>query len=305
MQLDAFFTTRYRPARLPGEHRNTVRLYESLFRTMAVYLGRQPEVADLIEPTLLGFLDWYASQPIQRRTRTPHRPSSESVNKLRDQLNALSNYAFKKRLLDEVPDIPVWPDTTEPIPPVVLTPKQALALLTECRKLRGNHGGVPASAFWVAFTCLLWDTGARPGALFALPWSRVDLDGQTIALVAATQKQRRTQRLRVSAETEAALRRIIQPYRELVFPWNLSPDSRYNRMKQMMRRAGIPRPPGRVFRVFRQTVATYCHANGVDATRQLGHSSDAVTRRHYLADVGPQAADIMPRPGDSSQLTMF
>jgi integrase len=64
--------------------------------------------------------------------------------------------------------------------------------------------------------------------------------------------------------------------------------------------AGLPTDAKSKFQRIRRSHATHLHIAGGDATASLGHSSDSITRRHYL-DVrllSRQSAEkLLFRPG--------
>jgi hypothetical protein len=110
-------------------------------------------------------------------------------------------------------------------------------------------------------------------------------------------KQNADQLLKVSAETSKAIEAIRRPEGK-IFPWPHCEALIYFRLKKIFRAAGLPCGRRDLLHKIRRTCATLAHKNGADATVQLGHSCDSVTRKHYLGtDATIQAADVLPRPG--------
>lgn len=130
-------------------------------------------------------------------------------------------------------------------------------------------------------------------------WSDVDLAGGWLHVPAETRKDRKRDRqYRLSAEAVAALERIREPARELVYPWPLDPSSLYNHLRSILRAAGLTTDRRSKFHRLRRSHASYAEAAGLDATELLGHSSRAVTRGYLdpriVRRVDPIAA--IPRP---------
>jgi integrase len=231
-----------------------------------------------------------------------------TINKARDRLLALARFAHAKHLLDEVPDVLPLPEPRQI--PQAYTPDEVAALLGACREHAGSYAGIPAGLYWFAVGQLLYWTGLRSGVLWKMARKQVDIERATVFVPAEHQKQNADQLLRIHADCVDAMGAIWQPDRHLLFPWPyMCLETRYNHWDRILRRAGLPLVKRNKFKMLRKTCATLCRANGADATTQLGHSSDAITRRHYLAPgMELQAADVLPRPKVSNgqrQLTLF
>ncbi len=291
MTLREFFYTHYRPRRIPNAAANTIRLYEYLFAHFQRILGREPMLADLDEKTVADFLCTMATEkPTRGEKRAPR-----TVNKCRDQLLALANQAVRKRLIAEAFDI--LPLKEPRRIPIAFSLEQISALLASARGEPGDIAAIPAPCLWTAFILVAFDTGARAGALWAIERKHVDLASGSIFFPAENQKHGADQRLRVADDTLTAIEAMWLPDRDKLFPWPMSQPMQYHDWKRICKRAGLPTGRQHAFHKIRKTTATLCKRYGADATTQLGHSSDAITRRFYLApDQGPQAADVMPRP---------
>lgn len=262
--------------------------YQATLRRLDHYLLRPAKVADLTEETVVGFLSHVAAID-----------SPATVATKRAHLLALWQWAAKRHLTAEWPDLPVvkLPQRI----PTAWTLEQLRSLLVACRDASGVISGIPAGLFWRALILVLFDTGLRAAAAWSLRRAEVDLDARTIYVRAETQKQRADQLLRFSPQTAAALMEIWEPPRLLLFPWDRSPRMRYIEYERLLQRAGLPHGRRDKFQRIRRTTATlglqYGRAAGFDPSRQLGHSSPEITRRHYLAPtIEVQAADVLPRP---------
>mgnify|MGYP001564619267 CR=1 FL=1 len=262
--------------------------YQATLRRFDRYLQRPAMVADLTESTVVGFLAHVAESSCLGTVATK-----------RAHLLALWTWAAKKHYTDEWPDLPLV-KVPQRIP-TAWTVEQVTRLLDACRGMLGLCAGLPAGFFWRSLILVLFDTGLRATAAWSLRQAEVDLAERTMYVRAETQKHRADQLLRFSPQTGDALAEIWQPARALLFPWDRSQRTRYLEFDRLLQRAGLPHGPRDKFQRIRRTTATlgrhYGAAQGFDATAQLGHSSDAITRRHYLAPMfSIQAADVLPRP---------
>ncbi len=294
--LADWFDGYYRPRRLPDNNPETRRKYEILFRHFGRFLGRSPGIADLNEDSIVGFLSAFARG---------HHPVT--TNSSRSQLLALARYAHAKGFIREVPDVAKLKEPRRL--PDAWTVEQVGLLLGAARQTRGEICGLPSPRYWSAVILLAYDTGLRAGALFSLPRENVDLCDRTVFARAEIQKQYADQLLRFAEDTAEAITSIWFPERYLLFPWQKHRASLYNHWHRIVGAAGLRCTRRDQFQKFRRTNATIGKRHGADATAQLGHSSDYVTRRHYLApEASVQAADVMPRPKAASpahQLRLF
>ncbi len=279
--LERFFADLYRPRRLLGCAAGTIRQYHLVLASFARFLGRTPEVSDLDEDIISEYLAWMA---------TGH--ARATVWNHRKMLMALATYAQKKGLLASVPDV-----ARIRLPrsiPTSYTVSEIAQLLEAARSQTGFIDGIPAGSYWFAFFLTAYDTGARASALWALQWS--DWREPFFLFRAETQKQRADQMLRVAPDTARALA-AIRRGTGLVFPWPLKRRAKYNRIRRIFRDAGLPHGRKDLLQRIRRTTATLMHQAGGDATAQLGHSSDTITRMFYLASQdATQACDLLPRP---------
>ena len=297
MLLVDYFEDIYRPRRLRGRAETVITQYRRLIRHLGDILERPPLVSDLDEGTICKYLDWLTVTPIWRFN--PKLRAPRTINKARDQCLALARFAVLKGLLPELPDVQALPEEV-PIPKCY-TVKEVGWILQACETLTGHlwaDGGIPKALYWKCIVLVLYDTGVRSGALWTLRCEDIDLANSSILFRAENAKTRRSQLLRVAPDTLASIKAIWEPLRELLFPWPYAcQGTRYNHWDEILQRAGLPLLHGNKFKMLRKTCATLCKANGADATAQLGHSTDAMTRRHYLVpDMEIQAADVLPRP---------
>lgn len=292
--LSGFFSALYQPRRLCGCSSATIQQYMIVIRHFSRFLERPPQVADLDEARISEFLVWFA---VGRKIAT--------VWNARKHLLALANYAHRKGLLYEVPDI-----MKIRIPkklPTAYSVADIAKLLEAAGGMAGMVGRIPAKRFWPALFLVAYDTGARSAAIWALEWC--DYQPPYLLFRAETSKQKSDQLLKISRQTADALYAIHLSAEQFMFPWPGCRRVKYLRIKAIFKTAGLPCGRRDLLQRIRRTTATLMHNAGGDACQQLGHSSDAITRAHYLDPRdSKQAADILPRPTlalDSRQQMLF
>jgi len=228
------------------------------------------------------------------------------LNKIRAKLIALSHYAVEQGYLKQVPKIPKSREAKRI--PQVLSVAEAERIFAAVHDLQGTISCVPARDYWLAL-CLLWYwTGLRPGVPWRLEWRWLSIPEKLLYVPAEIQKPFADQSFHLHSDVLDALKSILKPSRKLVFPWPWHHATKYDWWHKLLKNAGMPTGHRYGFGIWRRTHATLLHANGGDATQALGHSSDAITRQYYLADMGPYAADLLPRPklpDDDPQLRLF
>ncbi len=295
MYLMEFFEKHYRPLRLRGMSDNTLRHYAVDLKHFKAFLNRPPMVRDLTSLTISQFLEWFAKTPWRgKEKRSPY-----TVEKARCQLLALARYAFKKRLLEEEPE--VNPGRLPTRVPRAYTQIEMQNLLTSCRQAEGQILYIDAPAYWVSLVLVLFDTAERIGAIRDAEWSWVDLDGGWLSVPAEYRKGKTADRVyRLAPDTIAALRKIQEDDRRLIWPWSLHRGQLFFYYQRILKRAGLY-VFRQAFHAIRRTTASHYEAAGGNATELLDHSSRALTKRSYIdpriAD-RRHATDLLFRPKD-------
>ncbi len=194
---------------------------------------------------------------------------------------ALWRFAFHKRYFD------VWPMVEVVTPaekiPVAWTQRELLILFGALTQQTGFVGGVPAADWWLSLHWILWDTWERIGAVLKLPWSQANLEERFLWFAAGTRKGKKRDKGHTLHETTAnALRKILQPKRELVFPWPYNRMTLWNRYKRILFDAGLPFDRYHMFHCMRRSGASHMRAAGGNPSQTLDHSDPKVTERHYI-----------------------
>jgi integrase len=300
--LRDWFSDFYQPRRLILCSPSTLHKYDVTFNHYERWLGRKARVSDLEEGKISSHLIDFAVG------RAPY-----TIAKQRSQLLALAGLAYKKGFLDEAPE--VMPIRTPHRKPNALPLENMRRLLVAARDVPGEISGIPAAIYWPCVFLIGYDTSHRAGGIFGIRMNDLRMEQSAIWFRWERNKSKKEGLYRVREETLTEIKRMLSPQREMLFPepWKCE-GTRYNRMKSIFKIAGLPTGHSCYTQKIRRTSATEMHKRDGDATAQLQHSSDTVTRKWYLADDEDtvQAADlledILPRPTISSndpQLRLF
>lgn len=290
--LDRFFDEHFAPACLAKyAARNVAYFRTALLSPLVRYLGREALIGDLTEETLSSYLGHLSEVG----------KSAGTAAKARNHLRALAGLAFRKRLLEEIPEVPAVPQPRR-IPRAWMRDELA-TIWKACQEQQGTIAGIDAAAWWLALhEVLWWSGGERIGAVLQLRWSDVDLDSGWLIVPAEVRKfQTEDKSAELPPSCIEALRAIEQPKRELIFPFPRC--LLYKRYRQLLKRAGLPHGRKDKFHRIRRSAASWFEAGGGDATKLLGHSARRVTTTSYLDPriaKQVQAASVLFAPECSS-----
>ncbi len=289
--LVEFFNSVYRPRRLLGCSPATVKHYQVAIRHLNRFFGHPATLEDIAdEDRVTEFMEWFS---VGRKPAT--------IATQRSQMVALLSYAHRRGLIAIVPDIPRVPQLYRA--PNSYTVEEVDRLVKAARDASGEICGIPASFYWVANFLIVYDTGVRTRALWAIELPHLRLDVPVIVFPPENMKNRKGQILRVAPSTAKIIMRTLAVPRRRLFPEHWCEATRYRKAKVFFEAAGLPYGRHDLYQRLRRTNGTMTHAKGGDATAQLGHSSDAVTRRHYLDQSNNiQAADLLDHPWADSIL---
>jgi integrase len=145
----------------------------------------------------------------------------------------------------------------------------------------GIIGGVPAAIFFPALFALCLETGERMGAIRSLRREDIDLRGRWI-----TYNHRKMQGdplvKQISRTTAKAIGHLLAACPHETPFGHVHATTLYFHYKRILRAAGLPDDRRSMLHRLRRTHASYLQLRGGNPTISLGHSSDAVTKRHYL-----------------------
>jgi integrase len=288
MIIRDLMTERYAP--LHNLSPRSVQLFNHSIDRLKDFLEREPVVADFDDLTIAKFLRW--------RAATPHRGkicSPASVAKDKAHLSALWNFAARKRIAAEFPDLPRLKVPTRP--PRAYTVAEVSAIIRATKTCQGAIGEAPAPWFWATLVQSLWYTGERIGGHLGIRWGEADLDACRLTFLGETRKGGvETIQRAITPELATQLRVHRGQDEALVWPWLTyrKLGSIYQTFRIICERAKVPK---RGFHAIRKASGSYVKLGGGDATDHLGHASPKTTKAHYLdtSITGQQSAlDYLP-----------
>lgn len=279
---------RYAARRLVGKAKSTELKYRRIARDLGKMLGRMPTVEDLTDDNVADLM--------ARKLAAGRSPYT--VNDARSKLVALWTFAAKRGLCSRFPDVDRLHEPESA--PVAWTEQQLADVFAACELAIGEMGGVPGPLWWRALISVLWDTGERIGAVLSLEWTRL-ADGVLHVPADRRKGKTRDKLYTLHPDTVAILQRTSEYHSgPLMFPASCTYQSLFNRLRSMLRRAGLPHDRKHLFHCLRRSVASHAAACGADASRLMDHSDPVITRRYYLDPrivPAPKAVDVLFRPG--------
>jgi integrase/recombinase XerC len=304
-ELRAFVKNVYWPRRKAFCKSTTFGDYSTASKKLCEFAGCEVIVDQLSEDLIERFAAWRLAQG----------QSAATVNKNITALCTLWRYAYRKRMVDDLPrDVAEVPELTR-IPEAWTVDQFATLLDAASAQDPWTVCAAPASHFWRALLLVLYDTGLRITAVLKLSLSALDVSRRCLSVPAEVQKHKAAQALVLDPHTVellCTLPREAGDERLLPVPWGgrerggLPQLERW--LKHILAAAGLPNGQRDLFQKIRRTNATcVANATGNDeaAQKQLGHSSVSLTRRNYidtrLLDRRHDAASLIPRPVSPAQ----
>ncbi len=259
--------------------------YHFAINNLRQFVGHEPTTDDLVDDNVAGMMGLLLRQGLAPKT----------INERRGRINALWTWLAKRGVVKTFPTTQAMPEPERA--PLAWTREEVSRIMRECDVEGGWIAGVPARLWWTSLHNVCWDSGERIGALMEARWSHLTADYLT--LPAEIRKGGRMDRVyHLHPDTLAGLERIRLPVRELIWPWELSPNMLWLRYKKILKRAGLSFDRKSMFHRMRKSVASHFQAAGGNATALLGHQ-DARTTRAYIDEriaPAPQAIDRLFRP---------
>lgn len=301
-----------RIAELKNYEERTVVMYSSTLDRFRDFLGHEPTVDDLDDLVVSKFLRW-RSKTVHDVRRGLIKPASLAKDSA--HIRALWTWLAKKRWKKTSGELLEFPDYARPkVPkpvPRAYTADELRALIAAARRRRGTVAGKPAAWYWTTKLWAMFTTGERIGAVMALRWGQVDLQGCTITFLAETRKGRRETLISPIPPALAKMMALEKGAAgERVWPWLEDREmlSCYSSLKILCRTAGVPY---KAFHSIRKSTASYLKKAGISAKGQLGHASEEMAERHYYdgdivgresnLDYLPDITETPPKPeGDAA-----
>lgn len=286
-----FFQTVFKPQTLQRCNVQHEGNYLTTLRKLRVCFGRDLRLSELSAANLAEFVAWLNARGL----------SAQTVKNIRANLLTIWQYAHDEQLAPEVCRVRRIKAPREQ--PDAWSLRDVERIIEAAGQLdKPPIGDIPANEFWPAMLLIGWYTGLRRRALFAIETQNVDLRERWIYLPAAAMKNSVGKRFRIGEDAIAAIRRIYNPSRHLLFPSPRNGSRRSHDMHfaEILRRAQIP--PSRLdnghFHKLRRTTATHVAAAAglAAASALLGHSGPELLKRYidptYI--VGNDATEFLP-----------
>jgi integrase len=285
MTLTEAFENLYRPRNLRSASGETIRLWHIALRMYSRFLRRDATIDDLTDDSLARFATWRLSSV-----------SPATVNRDLASLLALWRWLAKRGKINRWPDVPL---EQEPLrSPIAWTQEEFCRIISVVRSTDGMIGIVPAKKWWLALLLTCFDSAERIGAVLALHWPDVDIDGRWIIFKAESRKGRdQDSVIRIAPDTATAISALPRTGR-IVFQWPLTRQYLWRRYGDLLESAGLPNDRKRKFHCVRKTVASHAEAAGGNATELLRHASRKNTRAYLDPRIlrPQQAIDLLWRP---------
>lgn len=284
----------YRRKKLAGTNPHTARRFRIAIQQLETWLQRPATIDDLNEDNVCGVSWWVVDNGRSIATGLAHRK----------KLVALWNFAFRRGVLREAPDLPKM--KTPRRSPFAWNAEQLATLFrsvqneTWCLK-----SGVPFRVWLSAFLLVCWDSGERLGALLKIRWQDIDLTSGWLVVPAEFRKWKSEDKsFQLHTLTVQAVRALRSLSHDLkgetpVFHWPHDMGTLFLRYKKVLKQAGLPDGRKQMFHCIRKTVASFYRLAGGDAQRLLGHSTPELTESSYISPEivkTPQPATLLFRP---------
>ncbi|HEU4342553.1 MAG TPA: site-specific integrase [Candidatus Binatia bacterium] len=269
---------RFLPQNLRARSDKTRRQYLYAINDFAEMLGREPTLDDLSDEQLARLV---------RHVMIVNGVREITANEKIGRIKTFWNWAARKNLLTGVREFP----TIQRLPVPERVPRawredELVKIFNASRSARGDVSGIPAWRWWTCLHAWLWCSGERIGATLAMRPEHLRLDERVAIIPAEIRKGRRKPMVyRLWDDVVLMLAEILPPKlppRERVFPWPFDPTSFYNHYHRLLDRARVPWSKGVGPHRMRVSHASWRYISGDDATRALGHSDPATTRKSYI-----------------------
>jgi integrase len=260
----------YFPRRITIRSENTRRQYFYAIDQFGEFLGRPATIADLDDDQLTIWLSSLMDRGLSIYT------CREKVRRI----TALWNWCARRGLVPKFPTL-VLPAAEDPTPRA-WTREELSRLFDAASHENQPIAGIPGWDYWPARMGWYWFTGERYGATRDLCWEWIDLDRAVATVPAKVRKGRRkTAVYQLPPVLVEMLRKIVEPRRELVFPWAKCEAMYWKDFGRILKRAGLP-DHRRKSHALRVSHATWLELSGEDASRSLLHGDSSTTQRHYI-----------------------
>jgi integrase len=282
--LDHFFYTTYLPRRLLTASPKTIAVYEVTLRHFRRYLGKKPLISHLNDDCLAGFVSFRLQEDkISRSTAKRDMDALLALFRQCHALGKLKRGPSIRAIHVPTPTPTAWTrEELEALFAAAQTETISVAIAANPRV------DVPGNIWWPPFLSVMWDSAERLGAVFDLMEEDLDWIHGTATFKAETRKGQTADNVqKLQADTWEVIQRLLLCYpkrqsNSRVFRWAMNRGGIFNRFGAICDRAGVRNKVGKKFHTIRSSRATHELLAGGDPTSKLCHSSDVVTRKHYI-----------------------
>lgn len=300
-RLDSFFQKDYAPQRLLDASEQTAKVYKITLKFFDEFLRRPARLCDLNDATVGSFA--------QARMNVVKRAT---VKRDLDVIFAIWRFAHLTGKVRKGPTLKQLHVATPS--PIALSEAQIHAVW-DAIQCEAKHVAisstptieVPGPIWWSALFLTCWDTGERLSPVLELVEANLDTVEGYVKFIAEDRKGKTSDSLkRLHPDTLLAISRLLDCYPvrrndSKVFRWSANRGAIWSRLGAIMVRAGLPDSREFKFHAVRKSSVSHFAAAGGDPVAHAGHSSDVITRRHYLDQrvMGSDrnAAHLLFRPG--------
>lgn len=247
----------------------TVNRMLAAISSLRKHLKREPKLGDITNGNLSELV------AARRKAGISENTMAGDIRKLL----TLNRWAAKRGGCEEIDYLPPHQVYT---PPKAFTEEELRALAVAAADYHLPIAGVPGNLYMRGFLHVLFDTGERFSAVVNLRWENIDTVNCRISYPATDRKGRRVGKLaRISAFTAGCLNDLRDWQSEGPFR-GLHKGTIHLHWRRLVRLAGMDPDRRLGTHAIRRSHASYLMRNGGDATASLGHTSDEMTRKHYI-----------------------
>lgn len=246
----------------------TIRVLNVAGRNLSAHLGRPATTKDLADASVRAYL----------KARREAGKSLATIDGEAAKLLALAKYGALRGLCP-APQLKL-PKSPTPLP-VAFTRQQLQKLWRAAHACETTIGGVAGRVYWPALLDVLWDSGERIRAIYCLERGDIDLDNRWVTF-RNRKGNGRPMVKSVRRPTAKHVRALMQAHSAPTLFGVACLGTIYHQFEHLLADAGLPIDRHSKFHCIRKSHASYLHLAGGDARASLGHSSDAVTVRHYI-----------------------
>jgi len=266
----------YFPRRLKIRSPLTREHYRYALNDFGRFLGRPAELVDLNDDCVTLWL----GDMLTKGDSLDEPRSVETALSRVGRVLTLWRFLACRRMVDAFPTVEL-PQAPEP-EPIALDESQLTRLFESAHCRPGMICGVPARYWWPALFGFVFCTSERKGATLATRWDWVDLDRGVVSIPANVRKGKRKPAVyHLWDEVTWLLRRIHEPRRELVFPWEKTAGAYYKRYGTILEDAQIPNDRKHKTQSLRVTHNTWTKVMTGHHSPLMSHSSESTSERFY------------------------